>query len=257
MISDFITHLFLFIISIFSNFLSALAGGGAGLIQLPAIIFLGLPFAKGLATHKIASVALGLGASFRHLQQRNLNAFICILILGCGLPGVVIGTQIVLFISSKVATICLGLLIILLSIFSRKLQVNTNSYSNNIINTVDLFKGCIGIFVIGILNGSLTSGTGLFLTFWLIKWFQISFTSAVAYTLILVGIAWNLTGSILLGVSSEVQWIWLPSLILGSLIGGYLGAHYSIIKGDKLVKSTFRVITLITGVSLLMKVFVN
>ena len=58
--------LILFIISLIANLLSALAGGGAGLLQLPALLMLGLPFPTALATHKIASVALGAGASIRH-----------------------------------------------------------------------------------------------------------------------------------------------------------------------------------------------
>ncbi|MCG8041935.1 MAG: sulfite exporter TauE/SafE family protein, partial [Candidatus Thiodiazotropha endolucinida] len=47
----------LLIISILANLFSAFSGGGAGLVQLPALIFLGLPFGIALATHKVASVA--------------------------------------------------------------------------------------------------------------------------------------------------------------------------------------------------------
>jgi len=55
--------LILFVASLAANFFSALSGGGAGLIQFPMLIFLGLPFGVALATHKVASVALGLGAT--------------------------------------------------------------------------------------------------------------------------------------------------------------------------------------------------
>ncbi|MCB1819707.1 MAG: sulfite exporter TauE/SafE family protein, partial [Gammaproteobacteria bacterium] len=55
----------LFLISLVANLFSAFAGGGAGLLQLPVLIFLGLPFGVALATHKIASVALGVGATLR------------------------------------------------------------------------------------------------------------------------------------------------------------------------------------------------
>ena len=48
-------------IAIGANALSALAGGGAGLGQLPAPILLGLPFSMALATHKLASAALSQG----------------------------------------------------------------------------------------------------------------------------------------------------------------------------------------------------
>ncbi len=43
------------LIALVANALSAFAGGGAGLVQLPALILLGLPFAMALATHKLAS----------------------------------------------------------------------------------------------------------------------------------------------------------------------------------------------------------
>lgn len=66
---DLVEHLLLLLVSFAANALSAFAGGGAGLIQLPALIFLGLPFGIALATHKVASVALGIGATLRHLRE--------------------------------------------------------------------------------------------------------------------------------------------------------------------------------------------
>ena len=62
---------FLLIISLIANAFSALAGGGAGLLQFPALLWLGLPFTSALATHKVASVALGVGAAFRYLQAKQ------------------------------------------------------------------------------------------------------------------------------------------------------------------------------------------
>ncbi|MDM4770152.1 TSUP family transporter [Solimonas sp. SE-A11] len=52
-----------------ASFFSALAGGGAGLLQFPALVLLGLPFAAAVATHKVAVVALGVGSTARHLRE--------------------------------------------------------------------------------------------------------------------------------------------------------------------------------------------
>jgi len=60
---DLTEQLLLFIVSLVANLFSAFAGGGAGLLQFPALIFLGLPFGVALATHKVASVALGVGVT--------------------------------------------------------------------------------------------------------------------------------------------------------------------------------------------------
>ena len=80
-ITDTFSHIYLLIVSIFSNFISGLSGGGAGLIQLPALLFFGLPFSKALATHKVASVALGFGASIPHFKKNNLQIKYAFLIL--------------------------------------------------------------------------------------------------------------------------------------------------------------------------------
>lgn len=77
----------LFLISFIANAFSAFAGGGAGLLQLPLLIFLGLPFSVALATHKLASVALGIGATARHFREGTLNWRLSLLILASGLPG--------------------------------------------------------------------------------------------------------------------------------------------------------------------------
>ena len=101
-----------------ANFFSALAGGGAGLIQLPALIFLGLPFALALATHKVASVALGVGATMRHLSSSQLERKFALFILMTGVPGVILGASVILKIPDRGAEIALGCLTIGLGLYS-------------------------------------------------------------------------------------------------------------------------------------------
>jgi len=69
-IMDWINTFGLFLGSFIANTLASLSGGGAGLLQFPLLIFFGLPFSVALATHKIASVALGLGAAYTHIKTK-------------------------------------------------------------------------------------------------------------------------------------------------------------------------------------------
>jgi len=59
----------IFLISFFSNTFSAISGGGAGLLQLPALILSGMPYYQALASHKFATVALGIGGSLRNYKS--------------------------------------------------------------------------------------------------------------------------------------------------------------------------------------------
>ena len=253
---DIFTQIFLGIISIFSNFISALSGGGAGLIQLPALLFLGLPFPKALATHKVASVALGLGASIPHFRRNSLQINYALLILLPGIPGVLLGAYSSSVLPNDFSTIILGFLTLFLSFYSIK---NKKLGKSNQIISLDYLRilfGSAGLFIIGFLNGYLSSGTGLFVTMWMITIFNLSFSLAIAYTLIYVGIFWNGIGAFSLGLTGNIIWNYVPILIFGSLVGGFFGAQFSIIKGSKFIKIVFEFVSFSVGISLLVKAFV-
>ena len=253
MVSELLLQLALAAIAVVANGLSAFAGGGAGLVQLPALILLGLPFASALATHKLASVALGVGAAGRHWRASSLDPHISLFVLLAGMPGVWIGASSVMALPDRFATAALGLLTLSLGLYStRRPELGqTDRVMNH--NRQQQLIGIAVLFVIGVLNGSLTSGSGLFVTLWLVRWFGLSYPRAVAHTLILVGLAWNGTGALVLGFSGEIRWGWVPALIAGSLIGGYLGAHLSLNKGSRVVKIAFECLALLMGLSLLIR----
>jgi len=241
----------LFVASLAANFFSALSGGGAGLIQFPILIFLGLPFGVALATHKVASVALGLGATLRHFRESHLERRFSLIILAAGLPGVVLGAATILQVPEKLATLLLGVLTLsvgLYSIFKPRLGMD---YAPRNDRGAPLLAGMAGLFIVGFLNGSITSGTGLFLTLWLIRHFGLDYKRAVAYTLILCGVVWNGTGALVLGVLGTIAWDWMPALLAGSVIGGYLGSHVAIRKGNLWIKRSFEVVTILIGLKLI------
>ena len=245
-------HVMLFLVSLVANLFSAFSGGGAGLIQLPALIFLGLPFAVALATHKVASVALGIGATIRHLREEPLERRLVVQILAFGLPGVVVGANVILNVPERIAETALGVLTAGLGVYSwlnPQLGQGLESLHRDWCGT--LIGGAV-LFGIGALNGSLTSGTGLFVTLWLVRWFGFDYRRAIAYTLVLVGVFWNGTGALTLGFLGEIRWSWLPALLLGSLLGGYLGAHLAIKSGNRWIKRAFELVTLVVGLKLIL-----
>lgn len=238
-------------LAIIANFFSALAGGGAGLIQFPILLLLGLPYAVALATHKIASVALGLGATIRHLRTSKIERQFALYMVAVGVPGVLIGAWVILDVPEMIAKTVLGVLTLGLGLFSMAQPELGKVHKVQRRDVRGYAIGSLLLFVIGFLNGSFASGTGLFVTITLVLWFGLDYARATAYTLITVGLCWNGSGAIALGILGEVQWTWLPALVLGSLVGGYLGAHVSIAKGNTLIKRTFEVVTVLVGLSLL------
>ena len=244
-------HPLLFLVSLAANVLSAMAGGGADLLQLPALIFLGLPLSMALATHKIATVALGLGATLKHAREGHTAWGFSLLMLAAGLPGVVVGANTILSVPPALAEVSLGVLTIGLGVYSYFKKQLGQQYQPCHRDLQGYLLGALGLFALGVLNGSLTSGTGLFVTVWLITWFGYDFKRATAYTMILVGLFWNGTGALALALQTEVKWSWLPALLLGSLLGGYAGAYLAIKYSNPLIKRVFEVVTVAAGVALI------
>ena len=247
------TSIYIFLISFISNTFSAISGGGAGLLQLPALILSGVPYYQALASHKFATVALGIGGSLRNYKSLGNDITAAWQILIFGLPGVILGSFIVEFISEKYLYLILGIISILLAFYSFLKPDLGLSSGNNKLNLVNKIRFLIFIFLIGILNGSISSGTGLLVTILLIKTFKMDFLRAISLTFFTVGIFWNFIGAVFLTKIGSVPSNILIILIIGSFIGGYFGAHLSKLNGNILIKKFFTTVCILVGVTLLIK----
>jgi len=244
---------YIFLISFFSNTFSAISGGGAGLLQYPALILSGVPYYQALASHKLATVALGIGGSLRNYKSLGKDISVAWQILIFGLPGVILGTFIVEFISEKYLYLFLGIISILLAFYSFLKSDLGISSENNKLNLANNIRFLIFIFLIGILNGSISSGTGLLVTILLIKTFGMDFLRAISLTFFTVGIFWNFVGAVFLARIGSVPLNLLIVLIIGSFTGGNFGAHLSKLNGNILIKKTFITVCILVGISLLIK----
>ena len=243
----------IFLISFLSNTFSAISGGGAGLLQLPALILFGVPYHEALASHKFATVALGIGGSLRNYKSLRYDINIACKILIFGLPGVLLGASIVEYISEQYLYLFLGIISILLAFYSF-LKPDLGLSSGNIkLNLFHKIRFLIFIFLIGILNGSISSGTGLLVTILLIKTFEMDFLRAISMTFFTVGIFWNFVGAVFLSRIGSVPLNLLIVLIIGSFTGGFFGAHLSKLNGNILIKKTFISVCILVGISLLIK----
>ncbi len=249
---DWINSLGLFIGSFISNTLASLSGGGAGLLQFPLLIFFGLPFSVALATHKVASVALGLGAAFTHIKQRSFSYPIAIYLVVVGSVGVVIGANIVLLIPEQFAEKLLGLMILAIGLYSRFKKELGQTESPQHRDRWGFIIGGLGLITIGIINGSLTAGSGLLVTMFLVRWFGFNYKQAVALTLFCVGLFWNGIGGVaIVQAGAPVYWPWLPILLIGSFVGGGLGAYLTTRYSNRMIKICFEILTFAVGVKLL------
>lgn len=249
---EWIHSLGLFLGSLIANTLASLSGGGAGLLQFPLLLFFGLPFSVALATHKVASVALGLGAAATHIKQKSVTYQEVAYITLVGSIGVIVGANLIVLIAGDIAERLLGGMILALGVYSYfKKQLGQQATPRNR-TWLGWFTGGIGLLLIGIINGSLTAGSGLLVTLFLVRWFGYSYKQAVALTMICVGLFWNGIGGVaIVQAGASIYWPWLPILLFASFIGGAIGAYLSTRLSNQRIKRYFEILTLLVGLKLL------
>ncbi len=243
----------LFLTGFIANILASLSGGGAGFVQLPVLIFFGLGFTEALGTHKVAVVALGVGAFSKNHDFRSLNKKIAMLMIFVGCPSVMLGSFIVTFISDWVAELSLGIITIASVIYSSHKKEFGLYNGEAELTTKDYYIGALLIALVGLLSGSFSSGAGLVAIMVLIMWFKLDIKKAIHHSMIFVAFLWNLVGALTIGTIAEIHWAWVPMLTLGAFLGGYTGTL--LIKRIKapVIKKIFQSIMVLSGLLLLEK----
>lgn len=252
MSSQIIDQIILFIFSFIANLFASVSGGGAGFVQFPLLIFLGLPFAMALGTHKVAVVFLGLGAIAKQRHNfASIDKTVALIMLLLGLPSVVLGTLIIINVPAHIAEIVLGLITIASGIYT----LIKRSFGN--VNAKEVSKtriviGSICLILVGLLSGSLSSGAGIFSTLTLVLVLGLDLKRAIFHTMVFVATLWNLVGAVTVGVMTAIHWQWVPTMIVSSFLGSYLGTMLLFKLPLHIVRIIFSLISIASGIFLIM-----
>lgn len=206
MLQEIFNQTILFVLTFTANLFASVSGGGAGLIQFPVLILLGLPFAEALGTHKIAVVFLGLGAVAKKkaLKSLELDRAAGSIMLFIGTPAVVLGTFIIISVPSGIAQIGLGIITVTSGTYTLfKKEFGTREIENR--SFLRLLTGAVLIALEGMFSGALSSGAGLFATLTLVGVFGLELKKAIMHTMLFVALIWNAAGAITVGALSVIH----------------------------------------------------
>lgn len=255
-VEEIVNQSVLFLVTFVANLFASVSGGGAGFIQFPMLILLGLPFATALGTHKVAVVFLGIGAMSKKGFNRSFafDKAVSLIMLFVGCPAVVAGSIIIISVPSHIAQLVLGFITIGSGIYTMFKKgfgskgIENRSYTRTILGTI-----CI--LIIGMFSGSLSSGAGLFATLTLVGVFGLELKRAIMHTMIFVATIWNAVGAITVGALTAIHWQWIPVMIIAAFTGAYLGTTLLIKMPVAKVKFVFSSVSILSGVILILEAF--
>ena len=221
--------IFLFFAAVLGGALNAVAGGGS-FISFPALLLTGVPPIPANATNTVA-LWTGLTASTRAFFHRlDAPKRILIPLLVSSLLGGTLGALLLLKTSTHTFLRLLPwlmLLATLLFIFGKRLAGRRSSgVAHHVSNRTIAIVAVIELFV-GIYGGYFGGGMGIVILAMLAGAGMTDIHSMNALKTI-ISSATNGIAVIAFIVARAVFWPQALVMILGALIGGYFGAHYSL-----------------------------
>lgn len=245
--SELINQALVFAFTFTANLFASVSGGGAGFVQFPMLILMGLPFATALGTHKVAVVFLGIGA----LAKKKSNSYaidkavgLVMIFIGC--PAVVAGTLIIINVPSQQAEYSIGVITILIGIYT----MLKRGFGSTGIEHRSVLRFCIGTFLmilVGLFSGSLSSGAGLFGTLVLTLVFGLELKRAIFHTMVFIATVWNAVGAFTVGALTAIHWQWVPVMIVASFLGAFVGTSLLLKLPTEKVRIIFSSVAILSG----------
>lgn len=240
-----------FLASFVACFFSSLAGGGAGLILLPMLLLLGLPFVNALACHKLAVGFIGLGSGYRYTRAGLINWRMFWWTGLAGVPFVILGTRFAGRLSGEIMRPVLGVVILTMVVIAFLRRTDHLQHQPRYMSPILWLMASLMLAPMAFYSGWISAGAGIFTTYLYLQFFGYDQLHATAMTLSANGVFWNMIGAgshLFLG---HTVWGLAPGLVAGALLGSYCGASLGIQKGNKFLRFIFLTSASITGILLL------
>lgn len=216
------------------GFINTVAGG-ASLISLPILIFLGLPPAVANGTNRVA-IVLQTAIAVAGFKSKGVSTFPFNIYLGISaLLGSVIGAYIAVDIKGETFNRILAIImvaVVLIIIFKPK--VNVAELEERITGKY-LWIGMLAFFFIGIYGGFINAGIGFIIILFLHYVHRLSLVRTNA-TKVAVVFIYTLAALVVFALNDKVIWKVGLVLALGNGLGAWFSSRISVDKGDGYIK---------------------
>lgn len=235
-------------IGLVASFVGAIAGGG-GMISVPFLLFLGVPPQVALATSKFAGLGLSSGAMVKFVKEKKVNWRYAIILSVAGIIASLIGSRFLVSSGHLNFEKVIGVMLLILvpTLFIKKDFGLIKIQVSPIMKVV----GTLIYFLLSIL-ASMFGGLGVLMISTVVFFFGLSLIEANATDIVSYA-ALSIVAVAVYIIHGIVNFPLGIAMFLGSLFGGYAGAHTAITRGNKFVKVIFAIVIVAAAIKILLK----
>ncbi|MEH6456615.1 MAG: TSUP family transporter [Cocleimonas sp.] len=233
-----------------AGYIDAVAGGG-GMLNLPALLFAGVPPVSALAVSKMSAIAGTVLAVIKYTLSKKVHwQTVFIAAIPC-LVASYLGGKLALTISATVLAWAI-LICIPIALF----VVLRDSNDSDEAEVVDVPKTLMAITPIGFYDGILGPGTGTYMTIAVRKILKFDLLKATA-TIKPLNLLSNIGAGIAFILAGKVIWSIAIPMLVASSVGGWLGSHSAIKGGEVFIRRLLIVVLTIMLIANLYKMFLT
>lgn len=250
----FILFLVLFLAAILAGFVDSIAGGG-GLITAPLMLSIGAPPHVALSMGKYMGVFGTSLAAWAYIKQKVIAPREWIWCAVMTLLGSFIGVFVLLSLDPSFIKKMIPPLLIAVGIYMLIPKSKTQVYEKD--HVVSKPKQILSGLGLGFYDGFIGPGTGSFWTVLYNRFFNQDFmvSSGIAR---LMNTMSNVAAFIIFAIAGKIAWVMGSVMVVGFMLGSYVGARSAIKYGEKFIKPLFiTLVFIIAGRLTYLEYFVN
>ncbi|MDF1755034.1 MAG: sulfite exporter TauE/SafE family protein [Verrucomicrobiales bacterium] len=238
-------------VGLVAGVINVIAGGGS-LLTLPVMILMGLPAPVANGTNRVAIFAQNIVA-VSAFRSKGLSDFKLSLTLAlCTIPGGIAGAWCGAMIRGELfnrilAVIMIGVVILM----ATKKKAPAKTPGERLPQTRGrLIAGHLCMIVVGFYGGFIQAGVGFLIMAALNRVMRLDLVQVNMHKVFIVG-AFTLAALAVYIVTGNVWWIPGVALALGNSIGGWIGSHLTISKGEVFVQRILYAALIIMAIKLI------
>jgi uncharacterized membrane protein YfcA len=237
----------IFLAALLAGFIGAIGGGGS-LVSISLLFALGVSPQIALATNKFGGLGSAMGSLYKYIREGKVVWKFVLGLCIAGVLGSLVGSQILLTIDTEILKKVTGILLLLIvpTLFIKKDFGVQNIQTSRVKKVIGHFF----YFLFAIIS-SFFGGLGPIMILDVIFLSGLPFIKANA-TEYFSSFILSIVSTVIFMINGIVDYRIGALLFVGMLIGGYIGAHVAIKKGDAWVKVFFMCIVVASALKILL-----
>jgi len=238
-----------FLVGIFASFVGSMAGSG-GLISIPFLVLIGIDPHVAIATHRVGAVGLQVGALARFVRSREIAWRYVLPLSLLALIAAQVGSRLLLQTDESILRkVIIAVMLITLPV----VLLNRDMGLKNIETSRGRRAIGYAAIVLVLVWQAYFGGAAASMTFFAMMFFFGMTLNAANATSKIPGLLLGFSTLLIFAANGLVNWVYGIVMFFGMLLGGYLGAHAALKKGNTWVKGLYAVVVLLSAAKMILE----